>query len=93
VLPVSLSLHDTTVCDNLPRPNITGRWWNLGGNFICDCVGDIDLDGMVNGSDLSAVLANWGPCAGVCRYDLNDDGIVNGADLTKVLANWGVCGD
>jgi hypothetical protein len=48
---------------------------------------------MVNGSDLSAVLANWGPCAGVCRYDLNDDGIVNGADLTKVLANWGVCGD
>jgi hypothetical protein len=93
VLPVSLSLHDTTVCDNLPRPNITGRWWNLGGNFICDCVGDIDLDGMVNGSDLSAVLSNWGPCTGICRYDLNDDGVVDGGDLSKVLSNWGVCGD
>jgi hypothetical protein len=93
VLPVSLSLHDTTVCDNLPRPNITGRWWNLGGNFICDCTGDVDLDGMVNGSDLSAVLSNWGPCTGICRYDLNDDGIVNGGDLSKVLSNWGVCGD
>jgi hypothetical protein len=92
-LPVSASLEGTTVCDNLPRPNITGRWWNLGGNFICDCTGDVDLDGMVNGSDLSLVLSNWGPCTGICRYDLNDDGIVNGADLSKVLSNWGVCGD
>ena len=92
-LPVSASLEGTTVCDNLPRPNITGRWWNLGGNFVCDCTGDVDLDGMVNGSDLSLVLSNWGPCTGICRYDLNDDGIVNGADLSKVLSNWGVCGD
>jgi hypothetical protein len=92
-LPVSASLEGTTVCDNLPRPNITGRWWNLGGNFVCDCVGDIDLDGMVNGSDLSSVLSNWGPCTGICRYDLNDDGVVNGADLSKVLSNWGVCGN
>ena len=92
-LPVSASLEGTTVCDNLPRPNITGRWWNLGGNFVCDCTGDVDLDGVVNGSDLSAVLSNWGPCTGVCRYDLNDDGIVNGGDLSKVLSNWGVCGN
>jgi hypothetical protein len=92
-LPASASLEGTTVCDNLPRPNITGRWWNLGGNFICDCVGDIDLDGMVNGSDLTSVLSNWGPCTGICRYDLNDDGVVNGGDLSKVLSNWGVCGD
>jgi hypothetical protein len=92
-LPVSASLEGTTVCDNLPRPNITGRWWNLGGNFICDCTGDVDLDGMVNGSDLSLVLSNWGPCTGICRYDLNDDGVVNGADLSKVLSNWGVCGN
>jgi hypothetical protein len=92
-LPVSASLEGTTVCDNLPRPNITGRWWNLGGNFICDCTGDVDLDGLVNGSDLSLVLSNWGPCTGICRYDLNDDGTVNGADLSKVLSNWGACGN
>jgi hypothetical protein len=89
----SLTLAGTSVCSNLPRPNIAGRWNDEGGNVVCDCPSDVNLDGQVNGADLSLVLSNWGPCAGACLYDLNRDGVVNGSDLAAVLSNWGPCGD
>jgi hypothetical protein len=88
----TISLHSSGVCDNLPRPNITGSWTDLGGNTICDCVGDLTLDGFVNGADLGILLASWGPCTGSCASDLNRDGVVNGADLGVLLAAWGACG-
>ncbi len=52
---------------------------------------DFNGDGMVNGSDLATLLANWGECPkeGACVADLNDDGVVNGSDLATLLANWG----
>lgn len=49
--------------------------------------GDLDLDGDVDGADLGALLAAWGPCA-ECAADLNGDGDVDGADLGALLANW-----
>jgi hypothetical protein len=52
------------------------------------CVGDIDLDGEVGASDLSAMLGWWG---GSSTADLNNDGITDGADLPLLLGNWGVC--
>ena len=56
------------------------------------CTGDINGDGVVNGSDLSQVLGFWGTCLTKdCPPDFNGDGIVNGADLTIVLSNWGAC--
>jgi hypothetical protein len=88
----TISLHSSGVCDNLPRPNITGSWTDLGGNTICDCVGDLTLDGFVNGADLGILLASWGPCTGSCASDLNRDGVVNGADLGILLSAWGLCG-
>jgi hypothetical protein len=90
---VRMSVQNSVACGNLPRPNVVGRFDDLGGNEICDCLGDVNLDGLVNGADLSLVLSSWGPCGGVCPYDLNDDGIVNGSDLSKVLSEWGVCGN
>jgi hypothetical protein len=90
---VRMSVQNSVACSNLPRPNVVGRFDDLGGNEICDCLGDVNLDGLVNGADLSLVLSSWGPCGGVCPYDLNDDGIVNGSDLSKVLSEWGVCGN
>jgi hypothetical protein len=91
-LPVATTLQDTTVCNNTPRPNVTGRWTDLGGNTICDCVGDLNVDGVVNGADLGLMLSSWGPCGTNCPYDLNADGQVNGADLGLTLSAWGVCG-
>lgn len=53
--------------------------------------GDLNADGVVNGSDLASLLANWGLCSGgnPCAADLNGDGVVNGSDLASLLANWG----
>jgi hypothetical protein len=88
----TISLRTTNVCNNTPRPNINGAWLDLGGNAICDCVGDLTLDGLVNGADLGILLAGWGACTGSCASDLNRDGVVNGADLGVLLAAWGTCG-
>jgi len=55
-----------------------------GGGFV---PGDLDGDGVVNGTDLGVLLSAWGACAG-CVADLNDDGIVDGQDLGIVLSAW-----
>ena len=60
----------------------------IGG--IPPCLGDLDGNGLVNGADLTMLLATWGPCTG-CSEDLNGDDLVNGADLTILLASWGDC--
>jgi hypothetical protein len=49
--------------------------------------GDLNDDGLVDGADLTIMLASWGPCPG-CVADLNGDGVVDGADLAMLLADW-----
>lgn len=49
---------------------------------------DTNLDGVVNGSDLAALLSQWLD-ASCGLADLNNDGIVNGSDLASMLAQWG----
>jgi hypothetical protein len=64
-----------------------------GGNnslYICEgCEGDVNCDGVVNGSDLNRVFSAWGPSLG--RYDLNADGVVNGNDVGLLFVTWGNC--
>ena len=56
------------------------------------CIGDINGDGVVNGSDLSQVLGFWGTClSSDCPADLDGDGSVTGADLSLLLGGWGAC--
>lgn len=68
---------------------------NLNGVLDqCECLGDVLADGLVNGADLGAVLAYWGPVTSsplsqAC--DINRSGAVDAADLTVVLSSWGVC--
>lgn len=57
---------------------------------VVPCVGDINVDGIVDGADLALVLGSWGACAG-CPADLNGDGVVDGTDLAIVLGAWGPC--
>lgn len=56
------------------------------------CPGDITGDDLVNGPDLSLVLAAWASDGThVPGSDVNQDGIVNEADLAFVLGAWGPC--
>ena len=54
--------------------------------------GDLNCSGVIDGADLGALLAAWGPCAGGtpgCAGDLDNNGSVDGADLGGLLSNWG----
>jgi CxxC motif-containing protein (DUF1111 family) len=53
-----------------------------------DCPADIDGSGVVDGSDLTLVLAGWGASG---DSDVDGDGVTNGTDLASVLAAWGSC--
>ena len=57
----------------------------------CDLArGDLNLDGCIDGADLSFLLSLWGlpdPPIG----DLDGDGTVSGSDLTVLLSNWDLC--
>ncbi len=49
--------------------------------------GDLDGDGLVNGSDLGSLLGEWGPCPG-CPADFDGSGVVDGSDLGALLGAW-----
>ncbi|MEC9372523.1 MAG: SBBP repeat-containing protein [Planctomycetota bacterium] len=52
--------------------------------------GDLNGDGIVNSTDLGALLGAWGPCAmvGPCAADIDGDGVVGTADLAALLGSW-----
>jgi hypothetical protein len=60
---------------------------------LCDevpaCLGDINGDRVVNGSDLSSLLGFWGQTDVV--QDLSGDNRVDGTDLSILLGFWGDC--
>ncbi len=51
-------------------------------------VGDINLDGIVNGADLGLLLSVWGTADS--SGDLNGDLFVDGGDLGVLLTNWSI---
>jgi hypothetical protein len=56
------------------------------------CPGDLDCNGIVDGSDLGILLAAWGDCGlDACLADLNEDGRVSGGDLGLLLGLIGPC--
>jgi hypothetical protein len=52
------------------------------------CPPDVNGDGVVDVTDLLALLGNWG---GTGDGDINDDGVVDVEDLLMLLAAWGEC--
>jgi hypothetical protein len=54
-----------------------------------DCLGDLNGDGFVSGSDLATVLSGWG--SSDSAGDLNGDATVDGQDLAIILSAWGPC--
>ena len=57
----------------------------------CQCLGDVNNDGQVNGADISVLLGFWGLNGKPVAADINRDGVVNGADLAQLLGSWGPC--
>lgn len=66
----------------------------LNGNELYNfgpLLGDANLDGTVNGLDLSAMASNFGTSGNVwAGGDFNADGNVNGLDLSILASNWNV---
>jgi hypothetical protein len=88
-------VQGTAFCGNNPiGPDFGSTVVDLGGNEVrasC-CAGDVTDNGIVNGTDLAAILAAWGS-DGSSKFDcdIDNDGIVGGGDLAFVLAGWGAC--
>jgi hypothetical protein len=58
------------------------------------CIGDVAVDGRVDGGDLGVLLANWGPVTSTAlsrACDIDNSGQIDGADLAALLAGWGAC--
>ncbi|MCH2134439.1 MAG: hypothetical protein MK116_11890 [Phycisphaerales bacterium] len=53
------------------------------------CRADFNGDGLVNGADLSLLLAYWNATDSIA--DLNCSGLVDGGDLSILLGEWGFC--
>ena len=78
---------------------LSGQLADVNQNGVPDtceadpCPGDITGNGVVDGVDLSLVLATWltDGDQGKVNCDRNNDGIVDGQDLAIVLAGWGAC--
>ena len=58
----------------------------------CECLADLNGDGVVQGADLGLMLAAWGSVPASVAADINRDGAVDGNDLGLMLAGWGPCG-
>jgi len=87
ILSAACGIPDFITLDSIGFP--ASKWWvELSGNDGCQdgIIGDLNLDGVVNGADLTILLSAWGTSDPVA--DLNGDGTVNGADLTIQLSNW-----
>jgi len=55
----------------------------------CECPGDLNDDGTIDGSDVGIFLSQWGATSGPA--DLDQNGVVNGSDFGILLSNWGAC--
>lgn len=75
---------------------ITLRGTDSGGSFVEKSVSiivtarvnfkaDMNGDNLVNGTDLTTLLSNWG---GTGVGDLDFNGLVGGSDLTRLLSEW-----
>lgn len=53
------------------------------------CPADLDHDLSVTGSDLAALLGNWGQSD--VAGDITQDGNIDGSDLAALLGAWGAC--
>lgn len=76
-------------CEVIPSDGLIDGDSSTASVVIPACIGDINCDGLINGSDLATLLGAWNTADPVA--DANGDGVVNGTDLSLVLGYWGSC--
>ena len=57
----------------------------------CQCIGDVNNDGVVEFEDLLLLLAAWGTCADTCPTDLDCNNDVGFSDLLLLLGGISIC--
>jgi len=63
-------------------------YWTLSQT----CVADINLDGIVNVSDLLLLISVWGQTTqGECGADLDGSGVIDVGDVLAIINAWGTC--
>ncbi len=94
--PLAASVEFVAHCDESYLIRVAGVGASAGagtlvvrqpGSACSGCPADLSGDGLVDGTDLSALLAAWGTSAA----DISGDGAVDGVDLSVMLAAWGDC--
>ncbi len=73
---------------NINAAGFIATFFPIGPGCPPECP-DLDGNCIVNGSDLSIVLGEWGTTDSIA--DLDGSGVVDGGDLTIVLGGWGSC--
>jgi hypothetical protein len=83
--------HSTTDgdnCRNIANPNQADLNANGIGDVCEFARGDLNLDGIVDASDVPFFFNVWGGVAG-SPADMNFDGAVDATDFSILLGNWG----
>ncbi|MSR28575.1 MAG: hypothetical protein EXS03_03240 [Phycisphaerales bacterium] len=65
-----------------PEFDGTGLGGTGGGNYAA---ADLNLDGVVDGLDMGALLSGWSTSG---DSDINGDGFTDGLDLGALLSGW-----
>ena len=82
-----MTIHATSQC-TAQGPLTASAAYTMDAALGCTELADITNDGAVNGMDLAALLAAWGPVPARHACDLDQSGAVGGADLALLLAAW-----
>ena len=89
-------LVGNTLCSNTSADAGRENLWALfddGGNAICDCVGDVDGNGIADTADISLALLFFGSETDpdFIQPDQDMNGTVNTGDVALLLLNFGPC--
>ncbi len=63
----------------------------LVSSILGTCVGDVNLDGVVNSTDLAIAQSNLGQAGGWAKGDMNGDGFVTEDDINLILGLTILC--
>ena len=91
--PTTVQMSTAALCQRVDAAGLPGWWSPCPGDIAGGVSAGLNVpDRIVNGSDLSALIGDWGSTEPTLS-DINADGLVDGIDLAILLDRWGsICG-